>query len=294
MRRALNVVKRIFTVRSCRYDMPREMPERACLDFFIGAAGALRRAADAGVVPLMIDEVVAFPGRARRRSGAPRATRMLEASERLDFERAAELRDALRHLEKMEEPTVVLEVEGGDRDVVGYARDGEDACVVLRIRGGKLLAREHRLLEHAEGGRTARCSPHVLLQWYLNGAGTRARELLLPFDFEQELVEEALEGTHGAGAAARAARELVDLAEQNARHLLEEFKLAGEEADERAATRVRTAARARAAARSAFVGLLRHLALAGQGHRGVQRVVRERSGEAQRVPEVQDPRHRRY
>ena len=30
----------------------------------------------------------------------------------------------------------MLEVEGGDRDVVGYARDGEDACVVvLRIRG---------------------------------------------------------------------------------------------------------------------------------------------------------------
>src|SRR4029079_12831090 len=28
MRRALNVVKRIFTVRSCNYDMPREMPER--------------------------------------------------------------------------------------------------------------------------------------------------------------------------------------------------------------------------------------------------------------------------
>ena len=35
MRRALNVVKRIFTVRSCNYDMPREMPERPCLDYFI-------------------------------------------------------------------------------------------------------------------------------------------------------------------------------------------------------------------------------------------------------------------
>ena len=35
MRRALNVVKRVFTVRSCNYDMPREMPERACLDFAI-------------------------------------------------------------------------------------------------------------------------------------------------------------------------------------------------------------------------------------------------------------------
>src|SRR5919107_5978242 len=40
MRRALNVVKRIFTVRSCNYDMPRQMPERACLDFAIGRCKA--------------------------------------------------------------------------------------------------------------------------------------------------------------------------------------------------------------------------------------------------------------
>ena len=36
MRRALELVKRIFTVRSCNHDMPRQMPERACLDHHIG------------------------------------------------------------------------------------------------------------------------------------------------------------------------------------------------------------------------------------------------------------------
>ena len=35
MRRALNVVKKIFTVRSCNYDMPAQMPERPCLDYYI-------------------------------------------------------------------------------------------------------------------------------------------------------------------------------------------------------------------------------------------------------------------
>jgi len=153
MRRALTVVKRIFTVRSCHYALPKEVPERPCLDYFIKRCQApcvgYQSRADYGA---MIDEVVWFlEGRTRDVMRHVRE-RMLEASERLDFERAGELRDALRHLEKMEEPTSVLEVEGGDRDVVGYARDGEDACVVvLRIRGGRLLARDHRLLEHAEG-----------------------------------------------------------------------------------------------------------------------------------------------
>ena len=51
MRRALNVVKRIFTVRSCRYDMPKEMPERACLDYHIGRCKApVHPAPDAGRV----------------------------------------------------------------------------------------------------------------------------------------------------------------------------------------------------------------------------------------------------
>jgi excinuclease ABC subunit C len=70
----------------------------------------------------------------------------------MDYERAAELRDALHHLEQMEEPTVVLRVEGGDQDAVGFARDGDDACVVvLRIRSGKLVARDQRFLENVEG-----------------------------------------------------------------------------------------------------------------------------------------------
>ncbi|MCA0376157.1 MAG: excinuclease ABC subunit UvrC [Gemmatimonadetes bacterium] len=237
MRRALNVVKRIFTVRSCHYALPREAPERPCLDYFIKRCKApcvgYQSAAD---YRAMIDEVVWFLE--GRTSDVVRhvRSRMLEASERLDFETAGELRDALRHLERMEEPTVVLEVEGGDRDVVGYARDGEDACVVLlRVRGGKLLAREHRLLEHAEGEDDGAVLGACLVQWYRTIEG-RAPDLLVPFDVpEREALEASLDGTRLRVPQRGPRRALVDLADQNARHLLEEFKLAALEADERAA-----------------------------------------------------------
>ena len=237
MRRALNVVKRIFTVRSCHYALPREAPERPCLDYFIKRC----KAPCVGHQSVedyrtMIDEVVWFlEGRTSEVKRQIKA-RMLEASERLDFESAGELRDALRHLEKMEEPTVVLEVEGGDRDVVGYARDGEDACVViLRIRGGKLLARDHRLIEHAEGEEDESVLAACLAQWYRT-AEARAADLLVPFDFpDREMLEASLDGTHVRVPQRGPRRALVDLADQNARHLLEEFKLASLEADERAA-----------------------------------------------------------
>jgi excinuclease ABC subunit C len=236
MRRALNVVKRIFTVRSCHYNLPREAPERPCLDYFIKRCQApcvgYQTTDD---YRAMIDEVVWFLD--GRTSDVVRHVRerMMDASECLDFERAGELRDALRHLEKMEEPTVVLEVEGGDRDVVGYARDGEDACVVvMRIRGGKLLAREHRLVEHAEDEEDGAVLGACLAQWYRT-AEARAADLLVPFDFEdRESLEASLAGTKIRMPQRGPRRALVDLADKNAQHLLEEFKLAALEADERA------------------------------------------------------------
>src|SRR6478672_12591219 len=150
MRRALNVVKRIFTVRSCNYDMPRQMPERPCLDYFIKRCKApCILAQTQGEYRAMIDEVLMFlDGRTKEVVRRVRE-RMQLAVESLDFERAAELRDALRHLEQMEEPAVVMTIEGGDRDVVGYARDGDDGVIALmRIRGGRLLAREHQFVEN--------------------------------------------------------------------------------------------------------------------------------------------------
>src|SRR5581483_3551271 len=140
MRRALNVVKRIFTVRSCNYDMPKQMPERPCLDYFIKRCKApCILAQTQAEYRAMIDEVLVFlEGRTQEVMRRVKQ-RMEDASRNLDFERAAELRDALHHLEQMEEPTVVMSVEGGDRDVLGYARDGDDAIVALmRIRGGRL------------------------------------------------------------------------------------------------------------------------------------------------------------
>ena len=236
MRRALNVVKRIFTVRSCTYDLPKVAPERPCLDYHIGRCKApcvlLQSQAE---YRGMIDEVILFlDGRAdevKRRV----KQRITLAAESLDFERAAELRDVLQHLERMEEPTVVLEVEGGDRDVIGFARDGDDACVTwMRIRAGKLLARDHQFFANIQDE-----SDGAVLEAFLAGpyriGRERARELLVPFDLEErELVEASLDGAKIHVPQRGPRRELVELSTQNARHLLEEVRLTGDETEERA------------------------------------------------------------
>src|SRR5881394_3884421 len=94
MRRALNVVKRIFTVRSCNYDLPKVAPERPCLDYHIGRCKApcvlLQSEAEYWA---MIDEVILFlDGRADEVIRRVKE-RIQVAADSLDFERAGELRD---------------------------------------------------------------------------------------------------------------------------------------------------------------------------------------------------------
>ena len=236
MRRALNVVKRIFTVRSCNYDMPREMPERPCLDYFIKRCKAPCILAQSQEdYRSMIDEVLLFLDGKPQEVARRIRDRMELAAESLDFERAAELRDALNHVGRMEEPTVVMGVEGGDRDIIGYARDADDACVVLlRVRGGKLLSREHRFLENIEGEDDA-----AVLSAYLAGSyvaiSEKAKDLLVPFDFEdRELLEQSMEHIRIQVPQRGPRRELIDLGQQNARHLLEELRLSSAEGGIRA------------------------------------------------------------
>jgi excinuclease ABC subunit C len=234
MRRSLDVVKRLFTVRSCNYDMPAQMPERPCLDYHIGRCKApCILAQTQGEYAAMIDEVLTFL------SGKPEEVvrtlkqRMALAAESLDFERAANLRDVLTHLETMEEPTLIMQMEGGDRDVIGYARDGDDAVIALmRIRGGKLLARDHQFVDNvvdeldADVLETYLAGPYRLLE-------ERAQELLLPFDVcDRSVVEESLERTKIHVPQRGPRRELIDHAQSNARHLLEEARLTGDEPTE--------------------------------------------------------------
>jgi excinuclease ABC subunit C len=104
---------------------------------------------------------------------------MQQASEREDFERAREMRDALRWLDRLDEPAAVEVMGTGDADVVGYARDGDDAVgVLIRVRGGRVVGREHRFLEGVEEEEDLAVLSAFLVRYYVPAEG-RVRRLHL-------------------------------------------------------------------------------------------------------------------
>ncbi|MBI4410265.1 MAG: excinuclease ABC subunit UvrC [Gemmatimonadetes bacterium] len=234
LRHALEVIKRRYTVRSCRYDLPVEAPTRPCLDYHIGRCLApcvgLQSQLQYG---RMIDEILEVLGGRTAGVRAQVEEEMRAAAGLLEFERAASLRDVLTGLDAIERRQRALDLRGGDQDVLGIARDGDRACaVLLRIRQGKLLGREVDFFENLTGEADAALLGTAATRFYL-GRGEQGlldlpREVLLPGEFaDRPLIEQLV-----AGAARRRVRthvprkgdklRLVSLANQNARHLLEE------------------------------------------------------------------------
>ncbi|CAN5666164.1 excinuclease ABC subunit UvrC [soil metagenome] len=239
MRQALELVKRLYTVRSCRYRLPDEAPARPCLDYHIGRCKApcimLQSEAD---YRGMIDEIVDILSGHTHRAANRLREEMNAAAQDLDFERAAELRDALQQLEALESRQLGVDVSGSDRDVLGIARDGEEACgVVLRIREGKLLGRDALFLSNLDGEGDEKLLEVVAARFYMvRSAADQSDlpgEILLPHDFgDRPVLESLLREWSGRRVAVQIPRRgdrtrLVALAEQNARHLLEERKLLG-------------------------------------------------------------------
>src|SRR5207247_8614463 len=125
-----------------------------------------------------------------------------------------------RGLDQLADPRASELVGGGDADAVGVARDGDDACgVVLRVRDGKLIAREHWFLENAEHETEGAVLSAFLVRCYLPLA-ERARSVLLPFPPDALASLATLVPGGDWRTPLRGSKpQLAALADQNARHL---------------------------------------------------------------------------
>jgi excinuclease ABC subunit C len=236
LRRTLAIIRRLYTVRSCTDNLPAEQRERPCLDYHIGRChGPCVGWQSMDDYRRMVEDVVDFLD--GRTSDVRQKVReaMHVASAREDYERAKDMRDALRWLDRLEEPVSVEVIGTGDADVVGYARDGDDAVgVLMRVREGRVIGREHRFLEGLEEEEDADVLSAFLVRYYVP-TESRARRVVIPFppadwDALRELVPDADWTIPQRGTAHR----WLELADGNARHLMESLRIESFETEERA------------------------------------------------------------
>jgi excinuclease ABC subunit C len=150
-------------------------------------------------------------------------TRKMElASENLEFERAAALRDKLTALKKISERQAVVSHQLADQDVIAFAREDGQACMqVFFIRHGKLIGREYFVLEGTAGKAEPEVLSSFLTQFY-DDAAYVPPEILLPEAIdESRIIEQWLHDKRGDKVEIHVPhhgqkRELVNMAVTNA------------------------------------------------------------------------------
>jgi excinuclease ABC subunit C len=232
MRRALRLITQKYSVRTCHYALPDHAPDRPCLDYHI----------DRCLAPCVAYQSREAYGRSIREvlrilSGHTASLKkvirhdMEIAAEALEFETAAELRDVLRGLEVLERRQTSVDFRGGNRDVLGVAAAEGMACtVLLRVRDGQLLGREVRMLHNVDAG-DEETVVDMALKGFLLRQEDLPPEVIVPADFPDRSLLEQMLSERRAGPVRifrpqrGSKRRLVDLAAQNALHLLEERTL---------------------------------------------------------------------
>ncbi len=108
---------------------------------------------------------------------------MYAASEALDFEKAARLRDDLGALEKALEKQAVVLGDGTDADVIALAEDPLEVAVqIFYVRGGRIRGQRGWVADRVEEGGTPELVENFLLQLYAGAEDddTIPREILVP------------------------------------------------------------------------------------------------------------------
>lgn len=156
---------------------------------------------------------------------------MEEASENLEFERAAVMRDRIRKLETVAEQKRVFSTATADEDVIAFAqRDGEACVQVFFIRGGKLMGREHFMLEGAADSEPGDILGGFLGQFYDDSSYVPPQILLQHDVTDADVIQSWLREKRGKKVAISVPRrgeklDLVEMAARNANETLEQFRL---------------------------------------------------------------------
>ena len=143
------VANTAFRLPTCTYQFEKVQRKRPCLNAHLG----LCNAPCTGNIELQDYLSDVNNARILLTKGTDEILKMLEtqmgeASENLEFERAAKARDAINAIRKLDEgQKVVKEGTTKDIDVFAFAGDEKDTCAVaLLFRGGKLVDKHEQML----------------------------------------------------------------------------------------------------------------------------------------------------
>lgn len=229
VRDTMELLRKIFKIRTCNRNLPRDIgKDRPCLYYQIKQCNAPCQGyiskEDYGK---SMDQVVDFLKGNHKPVVEMLTEKMMEASEDLNFELAAEYRDLLKSVNDIGLTQKINSNKGFEnRDIIASAFDKKDAVIsVFFVRDGKLLGREHFHMTREEEENQAELIGAFAKQFYA-GTPYLPEEIFLECEMEeQEWLEKMLSERRGAKVHIRVPERgdkyrMVALAKENAENVL--------------------------------------------------------------------------
>ncbi len=229
---SLALIRRTFPIAPCKMEFKADKPARPCIQFQIGRCiGPCTGEVDTRAYHEVVSQVRLFLEGKNRDLLNMLKQHMEEASERMEYERAAELRDRIAKIEGAFEKQKVISPGFENQDVIGFASDGGCTDIqALFVRNGILLGRKDFYIDDVRGMSNEELITDFLNQFYAKDMIVPA-EVLLPLEVtDRALFESWLTEKRGAKVEVQfpqrgRKRELVQMASDNAAQSLREHLL---------------------------------------------------------------------
>lgn len=224
------LLQKIYYIRTCNRQLPKDTgKERPCLNYHIHQC----KAPCQGYITKEeyrenVAQVLDFLNGKYQPVIKDLTKNMEQAAEKMDFEQAAQFRDLLKSVSAIAQKQKATMTDLENRDVIAYAKDGDDAVVqVFFVRDGQLIGREHFYVKVALENTPAQILKRFILQFY-GGTPYLPRELVLQTEPEdKEMIELWLSEKQGQKVFLKVPKvgekeKLVELAQKNARLVLDQ------------------------------------------------------------------------
>ena len=226
----IELLNKLYQLRTCNRVLPRDIGlERPCLNYHIRQCLApCQGYIDKTQYREQVNQALEFLNGNYNRILDELEGKMKAAAADLNFEDAATYRDLYNSVKQVSQKQKITDSVGEDKDIIALYQDETEAVVqVFFVRDGKLIGREHYYMTHVSEGNKSAILEDFVKQFY---AGTPfiPKELMLQYEIgDRELIEKWLTERKGSRVYVRVPKigskeKLVELAAQNAKHILEQ------------------------------------------------------------------------
>ncbi len=224
-REMVDFIKQKYKIRQCRTLKERTRP---CLNYHINRC----------LAPCMgyvtkeeyrkqIDEIIDLLDGKTEKVIKELEKEMKKASEKLDFEQAAYLRDRIQAIERVSEKQKVSNISENNIDVIGIAKSELEICIeIFFVRGSKMIGREHYFYNDLKDMEDSEILSGFIKQYYLDNPNIPNKIMIREELEEKEALEQWLSTMLGKKVEIKSPKKgeklrFVEMAENNAKVTLE-------------------------------------------------------------------------